>query len=234
MEELAYHVFDGAAGIGPALPDRFLQQVDVGGGQQNQAAFSQQQTDGSPPLQQPYYQNQIQDGQAKPERYKYYTDSDESFYNEVLSTLHGFGDPKKEINGATDVGVSDAMASFGFNSFLFLILIFTYEFASRMMPSVYASRKLHVTDDKKVTDIPKSCLPFSWLPAVFGTSWMNVRKCGGLDAYFFLRFIRMCFRITFISGIWGMIVLWPVFATGQGGATGWYVVKNIGIVSFNP
>ncbi len=225
MEEVAYHLFDGAAGIGPT-PDRLLQ---VSNGQQllqqeqQQQQQQQQFPQGVPAQEQLYAPKEWADGDSNRMSFdteQYY--NEQKFYNEVLSNLHGFGGASEgRINGATDVGVSDAMASFGFNSILFVFLMLCYELVSRMMPSLYACRKLHVSDDRKVIDIPTTCLPFSWVPTVFRTSWTTVRNCGGLDSYFFLRFIRLCFRITLVSGLWGMFVLWPVFATGQGGATGW-------------
>ena len=240
MNEVAYSFFDGAAGAFQS--ERLLQAP-----QQNQEEQQQQQQYVPTPIesnqeqpfqggeqnqQQNYYppqppqsdeldpNNQQRTELNTPRSGKYYTYTDQTFYDEILTTLHGF--EKGKINGATDVGVSDAMASFGFNSILFTVLMVTYEVVYRLMPSIYASRKLHVTDDKKVLELPKSILPLSWVPTVFNASWTTVRNCGGLDAYFFLRFIRLCFRITFVSSCWGMIVLWPVFAGGGGAATGWY------------
>jgi len=212
MNDIVYQTFDGAAGFELPSPDVRHQQQE-----------------------QPYYPADQQPVQFNPdahqqERGHYY--EDQAFYNEILSKMHGFG--SNEVEGATDVDVSDVMVSFGFNSFLFIFLIISYEIVSRMVPSVYQSRKLHVSDDSKVVDIPYSILPLSWVPAVLSTSWLTVRKCGGLDSYFFLRFIRMCFRITFVSGLWGMCTLFPVFGTGNQGATGWYFfsMANIGNASW--
>jgi len=223
MNDIVYHDFDGAAGPGDL--SRLL--PGQGGQGQYYPPTQQQQQQNQQQPQQVYYPPADPNVERPPSHNQYY--SDQTFYNEVLSSLHGFGGG--EINGATDVGVSDAMASFGFNSFLFIFLMIGYEVVSRLAPSVYASRKLHVSDDRKVVDIPKSILPFSWVPTIFGTSWLTVRKCAGLDAYFFLRFIRMCFRITFVSGLWGMVVLWPVFASGDGGATGWYYFSMANVLN---
>jgi len=64
-----------------------------------------------------------------------------------------------------------------------------------------------------------------WIPGVVNASWSSVRSSGGLDSYMFLRYVRLCFRITFTSALWGMIILWPVYATGDGGAKGWYFLS---------
>ncbi len=157
----------------------------------------------------PYYPNQ-----GHPQN------AEQNFMNDFIGKFQGFAGG--EINGATDVNVSDAMVSFGFNVIIFVIFFSAYETVSRLVPSVYQCRKFHVSDDRVIVDIPKSYLPFSWLPSVLRANWDTVRKCGGLDAYFFLRFIRMCFIITSVSGLWGIIILWPIFGSGGGGASGWY------------
>ena len=146
--------------------------------------------------------------------------AEQNFYNEVMDKFSGL--QGGTINGANDVDVSDAMSSFWFNALIFSVLIVLYEIVRHLIPSVYASRKLHVSDDRMAIDVPKSCFPCSWVPSVIRASWHTVRKCGGLDAYFFLRFIAMCLRITAISGFWGVLILWPIFASGGYGEVGWY------------
>ena len=71
--------------------------------------------------------------------------------------------------------------------------------------------------------------PLSWIPGVTRASWSTVRSSGGLDSYMFLRYVRLCFRITFTSAIWGLIILWPVYATADGGAQGWYFLSMANI-----
>jgi len=45
----------------------------------------------------------------------------------------------------------------------------------------------------------------------------------------FLRYIRLCCRLTTVSAFWGTIVLGSVYYTADGGEEGWYVftMKNI-------
>ena len=50
---------------------------------------------------------------------------------------------------------------------------------------------------------------FDWIAPVFGVSWDQVRKQAGLDGYFFLRYIRMCVRITTVSTFWFFLILVP-------------------------
>lgn len=61
-----------------------------------------------------------------------------------------------------------------------------------------------------------------WVYPIYSAQWSTFRDLAGLDAYFFLRYIRMCFKITAVSTIWATIILCPVYATGGGGQTGFY------------
>ena len=63
---------------------------------------------------------------------------------------------------------------------------------------------------------------FEWVYPIYSAPWSTFRDLAGLDAYFFLRYIRMCFNITAVSTIWATIILCPVYATGGGGQTGFY------------
>ncbi len=179
-----------------------------------------QQLDPNNMLPQQQIDPNMMQGQAFPLDQQPPPNAEQHFYNEFMDKFHGL--EGGSINGANDVNVSDAMSSFGFNALILVILIVSYEIISRFIPSVYASRKLHVSDDRVAIEVPKSCFPCNWVPSVIRASWHTVRKCGGLDAYFFLRFIAMCFRITAVSGFWGVMILWPIFASGGDGAVGWY------------
>ena len=88
------------------------------------------------------------------------------------------------------------------------------------------SSKRHIfTSSQQLPDVYKSEIPFEWIKPVYDISWRKVRKIAGLDAYFFLRYIRMCLKITSVSALWGSIILFPVYASGQNGATSWYHVS---------
>jgi len=156
-----------------------------------------------------------------------------TFYKDMLSGFQALtprgGDT---LNPASDVNVSDATSALIFNLVVFVILVFSYEIFSRLLPSVYAakqrpSNKLgnggNITGGS--TMARRFNLPFSWVPFVIRTSWSVTRRTGGLDAYFFLRYVRMCLRITVVSSLWSLAVLCPVFFTGGYNAQGWYHIS---------
>lgn len=61
-----------------------------------------------------------------------------------------------------------------------------------------------------------------WALPVHRTPWSTFRKLAGLDAYFYLRYIRMCLKITVVSSFWAIVILCPVYATGGGDQSGFY------------
>ena len=83
-----------------------------------------------------------------------------------------------------------------------------------------------------VTSLPDVVSPLSWVKPVLEVSWSKVRRIAGLDAYFFLRFIRMNLRITAVTTFWAGIVLVPVYATGQyqNGESGWYHMSIANVI----
>mmetsp|Transcript_22394 Transcript_22394/g.33982 ORF Transcript_22394/g.33982 Transcript_22394/m.33982 type:complete len:1037 (+) Transcript_22394:105-3215(+) len=158
------------------------------------------------------------------------------------STFDEANEFTSQLKPASDVSIETVMASLYFNAIVFVLMLASYEILRRFVPSVYASRNLHnspsvdLSEDRGVgmsgmSKLPlyNSYIPFDWVAPVFGVSWSTVRKSAGLDAYFFLRFIRMCVRITSVSTFWASIILGPVYATGMNGADGWYLVSMVNI-----
>eukprot|EP00592_Proboscia_alata_P024003 CAMPEP_0194448308 /NCGR_PEP_ID=MMETSP0176-20130528/129494_1 /TAXON_ID=216777 /ORGANISM="Proboscia alata, Strain PI-D3" /LENGTH=971 /DNA_ID=CAMNT_0039275269 /DNA_START=42 /DNA_END=2958 /DNA_ORIENTATION=+ len=120
----------------------------------------------------------------------------------------------------TDVGVEDAWSMVKFNFMLCIFFILLYEVVSRVFPSVYMARRRHLGPENGnhrlplAFALPKTPLPLAWVMPIVNLSWDRTLECAGLDAYMFLRYIRMCANITLVSGFWGMVILWPVFVTG--------------------
>lgn len=129
------------------------------------------------------------------------------------------------LHPAADIDVAAVIAALGFNVMVFVVVIGIYEICFRHFPGVYRSNVKNLEGGG--IKIPQSPLPLSWIPAIMRVSWGQVRKQCGLDSYFFLRFIRLCFQVTAVSGLWGMVILWPVFATGGNEAHGWYYFVSV-------
>lgn len=153
----------------------------------------------------------------------------------------------------SDVSVDAVLTSIYLNAVAFIILMASYECLRRLLPAVYSSQikrqfKAGVRDQEEDSsdNLPQhtdsvrehhrtaslgsldASLPdvisFNWVASVFGVPWATVRKYSGLDAYFFLRFIRMNLRICAVTTFWAFLILVPLYATGvnQNGEEGWY------------
>lgn len=62
--------------------------------------------------------------------------------------------------------------------------------------------------------------PLDWIQPVLGVPWSKVLQSAGLDGYFFLRYIRMCVRITAVSSFWFFLILVPIYGTSPGNNSG--------------
>lgn len=103
---------------------------------------------------------------------------------------------------------------------------------ARCSPQIYNGASYHKPSSRQPPPLPSSYRPSSiWTlwTTVHSVPWHNVLECAGLDAYMFLRYIRLCGRVTSVSAFWGMIILGTVYGTAGGGETGWYrmSMKNI-------
>jgi hypothetical protein len=133
------------------------------------------------------------------------------------------------LKPAPDVGINGVLTTLVFNLVVFIALMLGYEILHKKFPSVYASkrrRELYSSShENTLPDVFDTLAPLEWVGPVFGIPWKQVRQEGGLDAYFFLRYIRMCFRITSVFSFWSILVLWPIYSTGNNGASGWYHIS---------
>ena len=129
------------------------------------------------------------------------------------------------VQQVADVPMSKFKYNLIANIVIFLVIMIVYEICRRLYPSVYAGRKHHVSEERMAITFKSSDLPFSWILPVMRVSWSQVRKHGGLDAYLFLRYIRMCLVITCVSGFWCMVVLAPVYYNAGVDAEGWYHIS---------
>jgi hypothetical protein len=149
------------------------------------------------------------------------------------------GDEDGVLNPVEDVSVNAVWTAAVLNSIVGVMMLLFYELLRRVMPSVYGRV---LTDDfavvnssssnshrDKATPSKKSSWSTWWILHVLKIPWSEVRVKVGLDAYMFLRYIRLMMRITSISAFWGMIVLWPTFYSGDGMANGWYTYSMANI-----
>lgn len=188
--------------------------------QQQQIEMQQQQQmqqNWNVPNQQQQFEQNVQDlfgiGQTSPQA------------NNEIAYLNY--DPFTAAN-TKDVNTSAFMTALCLNAMLFVALICGYELFRRFFPTVYSPKSSGTSRTRDGSSSPLSSptsssnalsssaavnintqKPLGWVSGVCRASWSTVRNSGGLDSYMFLRYIRLCFRISFTSALWGMIILWP-------------------------
>jgi hypothetical protein len=99
----------------------------------------------------------------------------------------------------------------------------------RHMKSIYMNRlKSKFIRESRVPPIP-SGYPGGWIISVMKISHDEVLRMIGLDGYMLLRYINACLRIACFCGFWGLIVMVPVYQSGNGGLSGWgqYTLGNV-------
>ena len=133
------------------------------------------------------------------------------------------------LKPAPDVDINGVLTTLVFNLVVFITLMLSYEILHKKFPSVYASKRrrelVSSSPETTLPDVFDTLAPLEWVGPVFGIPWKRVRQEGGLDAYFFLRYIRMCFRITSVFSFWSILILWPIYSTGNNNAGGWYHIS---------
>eukprot|EP00550_Attheya_septentrionalis_P009222 CAMPEP_0198291930 /NCGR_PEP_ID=MMETSP1449-20131203/9268_1 /TAXON_ID=420275 /ORGANISM="Attheya septentrionalis, Strain CCMP2084" /LENGTH=1076 /DNA_ID=CAMNT_0043990617 /DNA_START=67 /DNA_END=3297 /DNA_ORIENTATION=- len=154
------------------------------------------------------------------------------YYNDA----NGTDDDYAGLAPADDVSIGGVLTAFIFNLVIGIMMMLTYEVLRRYIPSVYGGRRRHMASmnsDRMMSSLPTVGVPLNWVGPVFGVPWSRVRQAAGLDAYMFLRYIRMCLRVTSVSAFWGLLILSPIYATGENGAEGWYYFSMANVSQYS-
>lgn len=144
----------------------------------------------------------------------------DNFLPDANKTAAGAG-----LKKASDVEVGAVLSGLWFNMIIFVVVVCLYELVFRVFPSVYKRNR-----NSEIV-LPKTPLPLAWVPAILRINTAQVRKICGMDAYFFLRYIRICFHVSAITGFYGLLILCPLYASGGNGAVGWYHLSMANLVS---
>lgn len=98
--------------------------------------------------------------------------------------------------------------------YLLFFLIFRYSQRRFYAPRTYLGS---LRESERSPELPKGM--FNWIGAFWKIPDSYALQHQSLDAYLFLRFLRVCTTITFVSMIITWVVLFPVNATGGNGKT---------------
>lgn len=138
-----------------------------------------------------------------------------------------------DVNDDVEVSISDVWTVLCINSVLVFILLWMHYKASKQLQSIYCGRNNHISDETKKIEPFDANKPLDWVRQIRTVSWSTVKNSAGLDAYMFLRFLRMCFAISVFSSFYGLVILWPIYYTGDGNTEEWYVLSMQNVTDGN-
>ena len=92
-----------------------------------------------------------------------------------------------------------------------------FEVGRRFLAEIYYPRR--TWRPAKVPAKPPK-FPLSWISHIIAMPGKEVRERVGLDAYMLLRFTRLGTRICLFTSFFGLVVLIPVYASGDAGEIG--------------
>lgn len=74
-------------------------------------------------------------------------------------------------------------------------------------------------------------MPFGWLKSINEVSEGDIMTMVGLDAYMYLRYIKICIKLSIFLSLWGLLILVPVYSAYPKSGTNvqWdqYTISNV-------
>ena len=151
----------------------------------------------------------------------------------VLSSGNGDGQKNQGVTiGAFVASLASALAIFGLNLAVFLLI-------NKKLERIYLPKTFLVPERERTAAPPKGFL--QWIPHVFKTSNSEfIQRCG-LDAYFFLRYLRTLLRIFLPCALVLLPILFPInivggrgpnFAQGEFNTSSWTNVQGLDVLAW--
>ncbi|KAF9058941.1 hypothetical protein BDP27DRAFT_529917 [Rhodocollybia butyracea] len=103
------------------------------------------------------------------------------------------------------------------NSALLLVEVGLFLTLKQRLERIYSPRTYLPPPDKQSTKLPSG--PWKWLPAIINARAEDIIDKNGLDAYMFLRFLKMLVWIFLVFTVLTFVIIVPVDFVGQNGAS---------------
>ena len=113
-----------------------------------------------------------------------------------------------------DADTASVLATLSSNLCLGLVCLVMFEYFRRKEPEIYAPR-LRSMKGVVTIDAPSKSI-FGWAYQVYNVSDETLLRSVGLDAYVFLRILRMCAIVGIHCSCIGLVILVPVYYTAYG------------------
>ncbi|RPD56035.1 DUF221-domain-containing protein [Lentinus tigrinus ALCF2SS1-6] len=116
------------------------------------------------------------------------------------------------ISSATSASTSTFVTALVFNLAVFGIELGVFTLVRPFFPAIYQPRTYIPPKSRRVAELTKNIL--LWPYAVFMSDYREIRDKNGMDAYFYVRFLRMIVRILLPIWLISWLVLLPVTSVG--------------------
>ncbi|QRW10341.1 tranport-associated late exocytosis protein [Ceratobasidium sp. AG-Ba] len=113
---------------------------------------------------------------------------------------------------AKSASTSSFVTALVLNAAIFGVEVVAFTIIRRSFPSIYEPRAHFLPDGKKQRPLGNGL--FSWPVSIFKADHNDIKAQNGMDAYFFVRYLRMMVRVFLPIWIISWVVLLPVDAAG--------------------
>ncbi|EMD35447.1 hypothetical protein CERSUDRAFT_116206 [Gelatoporia subvermispora B] len=117
------------------------------------------------------------------------------------------------LSGATTASTSTFVTALIFNGAVFGAELIVFTLVRPYFPAIYQPRSYIPPEDKR--SAPLSDNPFLWPLALARADHHEIKDKNGLDAYFFVRFLRMMCRVFLPVWLVSWLILMPVDSVGN-------------------
>lgn len=134
-----------------------------------------------------------------------------SYYNISISNLINWniiGDPQLPGHKTTGISLKTFCTSLGLSSLIFVIQILNFSYLRTKIKKIYQPRCFYVFDKYSVENISETF--FGWIKPSILFPISDYITISGLDAYFFLRFVRLLFYLSISLTFLNIPILLPI------------------------
>ncbi|KZT65313.1 DUF221-domain-containing protein [Daedalea quercina L-15889] len=121
------------------------------------------------------------------------------------------------ISDASSYSTSTFSTALVFNAAVFGGELLAFTLLRPYFPAIYQPRTYIPPDDKRASELSRNIILWPW--AVLRADYVDIKAVNGLDAYFFVRFLRMMVRILVPIWLISWVVLLPVYSVGTTSGT---------------
>ena len=152
----------------------------------------------------------------------------------MKDTYDDDGGDSSDDDDDIEVSIDEVYTVLAINSILMIVLLLLHYKLAMSLKSLYCGRNNHVENTDRHVEPFKLDKFLDWVWQSNTISWQRFREVAGLDAYMFLRFLRMCLVICSVSSVYGLLLLWPVYFTGGENTEEWYVLSLANVTNGSP